>query len=242
MKPYRVHILLVIALIILLSMITQGVFNVQTDELPQGWHHPGDLKDVRALALQGQYVVAGGHDGILKIDIITLEQVSISDEISKLRGVNDLLTTNGETLWIATTNGVYYYDQNRLIHFTEEEGLPDNRVNLLRMDNNTLWVGTWQGLAKWDGEKFISYDLNHKLLSPMVSALHFDREGNMWIGSAVSPKGGLTLISKNQIDTFNVSDGLIHNNINCILRVDEDSMWVGTGFQNKAGLKYLKER
>jgi len=223
-------------------MITQGFLKAQTEELPKGWHHPGEVKDVRTLVVQGEYVIAGGHDGVFKIDQKTLEQVNMKDEISKLRGVNDLLTTNSETLWIATTNGIYLYDQKELTHFTESDGLPDNRVNLLKVDrNNTLWIGTWKGLAKWDGEKFIPYDLNHKLSAPMVSALHFDVENNMWVGSAVSPKGGLTIITKNQVKTFSVSDGLIHNNINCIMRVDEESMWVGTGFSEQGGLEVFKK-
>lgn len=62
--------------------------------------------------------------------------------------------------------------------------LPDNFVNAVAVGNN-VWFGTNNGLTRYDGTKWTTWNKDNSLLpDDEVTALAFDRKGNLWIGTA----------------------------------------------------------
>jgi len=53
--------------------------------------------------------------------------------------------------------GIYSFDGIETIHFSEDEGLPDNSVFCLARDqNNHIWAGTESGLCRINSDKTIT--------------------------------------------------------------------------------------
>ncbi len=89
-------------------------------------------------------------------------------------------------------------------NFTQEDGLPDNKVWAVTQDKNGfIWVGTGNGLAKFDGYQFTSYNLTDtnvlSLPTNHIKSLYVDNSNNLWIGTMGT---GLIHYNKGQFKTF----------------------------------------
>lgn len=98
-------------------------------------------------------------------------------------------------LWIATVNGLFYYNEllGCLRHYTHEEGqpssLPSNAVScILRDSSGDMWFGTRMGLARYRRgvDKFDNYYLEHKRSDSTpfeVTAIVESSDGELWLGT-----------------------------------------------------------
>ncbi|HEY9031262.1 MAG TPA: ATP-binding protein [Kangiella sp.] len=114
-------------------------------------------------------------------------------------------------------------------NFTQEEGLPDNKVWAITQDNNGfIWVGTGNGLAKFDGYKFTSYNLTDtnilSLPTNHIKSLYVDRSNDLWIGTMDT---GLIHYSKGQFKTYKLPSEAPPKDI---LTIDgtNNLIWLGT--------------
>jgi ligand-binding sensor domain-containing protein len=98
------------------------------------------------------------------------------------------------SMWFATNDeGVYRYDGRSFVHYTKQQGLSSNHVNVITHDDEgNLWFGTDRGLCRFDGEAFthvpIPWDGNEDLWGPGMNAnevlsLLCDRRGEIWLGT-----------------------------------------------------------
>ncbi len=64
--------------------------------------------------------------------------------------INRILATEA-AIWAATDNGVWKFDRldERWVHYTTADGLPDNRVLSLYPDGDYIWFGTPAGLTQF---------------------------------------------------------------------------------------------
>lgn len=87
-------------------------------------------------------------------------------------------------LWAGTDFGVLEYNNNQLIHYEDNDGLPSLTVsfNSLAADSkNRLWVGTSRGLAHWQGDtrgrdetqipQIISFRMNGNKINPVLAGM-----------------------------------------------------------------------
>ncbi|MBN1950009.1 MAG: response regulator [Bacteroidales bacterium] len=71
--------------------------------------------------------------------------------------------------------------QNKYVHFTEIEGLPQNITTCLEQDNyGYLWIGTGNGIARYDGEIFSTYP---ELEGFRINYLLYDKQNRLWVAS-----------------------------------------------------------
>ncbi len=140
-------------------------------------------------------------------------------------------------IWFATNGGgVFKLTQNlsipnhsaespnrynySLMHFTENEGLSNNKVYSILEDNRgNLWFGTYGGITKYDGnlvddvvnqsriytmsknehdrirrnpvKSFMHFTVNEGLSDNVVKTLIQDKSGNLWFGT----EGGISRLS-----------------------------------------------
>lgn len=117
--------------------------------------------------------------------------------------------------------------------FTDEDGLPDDRVNaLIQTENGLFWVGTDGGLALFDGYHFTPVHLHDGLSSEIpVDSLALAPNGDLWVGT----EAGLAQIPRIALDHFDRSLVKMYHpgpdlsdEITC-LHIDQHGVvWIGT--------------
>ena len=95
--------------------------------------------------------------------------------------ITDLLLDRHENLWIATPNGLSYFDGSTFRTFTTEDGLPSNHIRCLFEDRRGhLWLGTHGGVVHYDGRLFQTINSPH---IGLVCRILEDRDGTFWFGT-----------------------------------------------------------
>ena len=69
-----------------------------------------------------------------------------------------------------------------------------------------------------------TFSITNGLLSNEIRALHFDKEGTLWIGTG---GGGLSRLKKGRLDNFTSRDGLGDDTVSQILEDDKGRLWLG---------------
>lgn len=98
------------------------------------------------------------------------------------------------SMWFGTNHeGVYRYNGESFVHYSERDGLVSNLVNAITHDRSgNLWFGTDRGLCRFDGESFVNvpipWDGNEDLWGEglnanLVISLLCDRRGLIWLGT-----------------------------------------------------------
>lgn len=148
-----------------------------------------------------------------------------------------------DNLWFGTTNdGVYKFDGSNFVHFTEKEGLSNNKISCIyQVDNGDLWFGTANGISIFNGTKFTHLKIPEYKIStdwlkksyPMVNpnevqSIVQDKNGMFWIGTngagayRYDGKSFTNLLSEIG-DTM--PDGLYHNVIQKITEDNYGNLW-----------------
>jgi ligand-binding sensor domain-containing protein len=192
--------------------------------------------EVRALALDGDTLYAGGRDGLCAVQTGTLRVTQpYPSEKPPLGQVRGLLVEGDHTLWIAHERGVTRMRGSDAVTFTTRDGLPSDRAQcVFRASDGRVWVGTVAGAAVMDGDRFTPVTTKDGMLNDVVNTIAQDAYGGMWFGSYDAPRGGVSVLRDGRWYTFSKRDGLPHPNVTSFLR-DGGSMWAGTGFVDRGG-------
>jgi len=70
-----------------------------------------------------------------------------------------------------------------------------------------------------------TYDVTDGLAGPMVLAMHQDRIGDLWLGTA---NNGVSSFDGQEWTNFDTSDGLTHNEVRAIHQDGDGDLWFGT--------------
>lgn len=117
-------------------------------------------------------------------------------------------------LWVAVSNGLYFYDGYEWEKFGTESGLPTDFVrSVLVSRDGTVWVGTAAGAGRFQQGRFEPLECD--LAGPSVRRIVEDREGAIWFCCDQWPQasfqGGLTRYFEGQTKTWTQADGLPSN-------------------------------
>jgi len=119
---------------------------------------------------------------------------------------------------------------SRLRFFTEDRGLPHNRVNvILQTADQYLWYGTDAGLVRWDGVKTAVFSkwTTPNLENDRIISLHEDSRHILWIGTA---GGGLYSYENGRIQSENDLAFLFKRHVQAIISDKQGYLWVGTDY------------
>ncbi len=117
--------------------------------------------------------------------------------------------------------------------FSATDGFPANRIptSFAEDKNGDLWFGLYDGgLLRYVGGGFQEFKVSDGAPKGFISALKFDRQGRLWVGSSFS---GLTRIDSTsapqlQFVSFTVENGLASNNVRSITEDLFGNIYVGT--------------
>jgi ligand-binding sensor domain-containing protein len=136
-------------------------------------------------------------------------------------------------LWFGTLGGgLSKFDGVDFITYTEEDGLVNNFIRALYLDsNNVLWIGTEGGLNKFDGIEFSTIQLDG-YKDAIIKTIERDENGYLLLGTE---NYGLLAVENDTIINLS-SQYKLDNNIYCLLRDNNNSIWIGT---DKGLYKYM---
>jgi signal transduction histidine kinase/ligand-binding sensor domain-containing protein len=132
------------------------------------------------------------------------------------------LAASGDTVWIGTSAGL---SRHRLGTKTVEriEGLSSDRIITLVADGaDSLLVGTETGLERIAGGRI---ERVAGLPRDQVTAVHRDRDGNVWIGTY---SHGLFRLTGGTLASYGIDDGLLNPTVRSIFEDSEGSIWIGS--------------
>ncbi|ANV85909.1 transcriptional regulator (plasmid) [Picosynechococcus sp. PCC 7003] len=208
-----------------------------------GWEIIRPPQEVSALIIQGDYLWAGGQEGVFQISLTTPHTVEPLQCDRPLQFVRALVVDGKGILWIGHGNGLNYVDAQGCHTYQSDEAFFQDQVNALYVDRaGQLWVGTWEGAAVKEKNNWRFLTPADGLPDQMVNVIHQDAHGGMWFGSAVAPKGGLSHCIKKSCQLFSTANGLAHNNITSLFNDDTGHLWVGMGLFDHGGLARLEQR
>ena len=116
-----------------------------------------------------------------------------------------------------------------VVHWGTDQGLaPGPLICVLQTRDGYLWLGGEEGLMRFDGVKSTEFSTRNtpQLRAKMISALHEDEQGGLWIGTA---GGGLTYRSRNgDWQRYGPEGGLENERVSAIAQDSAGRLWVGT--------------
>jgi signal transduction histidine kinase/CheY-like chemotaxis protein/streptogramin lyase len=87
-------------------------------------------------------------------------------------------------LWIATQNGLFWYDGKSFREFEAMKESPSRDVEALHESSDgTLWVGTRRGLVRREGSHFEKIDLGETVEIVGAGSLASDQENRLYVGT-----------------------------------------------------------
>ena len=156
-------------------------------------------------------------------------------------GIFQIYEDRDQNIWVSTRgrgdpgNGVARLKkgEKKFRAFTESDGLPANKsASSYATDTfGNIWLSFYEGgIARFDGERFEYFDQNLNLPLGVITDLHVDARGRLWIGSALS---GLYRIDDPSAKTPNVialtaADGLTSNNVRTLTEDRFGRIYIGT--------------
>ena len=173
-------------------------------------------------------IYCNSRTGIYKI---TNNRVIKDLQLSKISiGVRSLESINN-TMWIATTENVFSYHNNKISSPFTKPIPPDDRFFLLSKDKNNkpLIVNYKNFLAKIDNQKInFLRDSSSGIYIYHPMALIEDKHDAVWIGTHGK---GLFYIKDKKVKKFTKEDGLLDESIRAIYEDSRGNIWIGTRYE-----------
>jgi len=143
----------------------------------------------------------------------------------------DIYCQSNDDTWYASENsGVLRLNNNEVQFYNKDNALETNQVlNIIQDLEGNIWLTTMEaGAYLYIGNELITYQTKDGLPDNNISSLYYDK-GSLYTGTkeglAQFKTSGEQLELKNQ---FNVNNGLTDNNINAIIKDENQNIWVGT--------------
>jgi ligand-binding sensor domain-containing protein/two-component sensor histidine kinase len=97
--------------------------------------------------------------------------------------VREILEDRSGKLWVATEQGLWRFDHDKLVKFTTNDGLSENAVISLYQDpSGDLWIGTaGGGLNRFRDGTFSSFTTRNGLFHDTICEILEDERGWLWM-------------------------------------------------------------
>lgn len=190
------------------------------------------------LADSNHLIIGTDKNGAYKLDISRNHFSEIDLGFDRLSKAVTSITGYGNTLWIATKNGLFKIEPERKIktHYTTENGLTHNNINQIYLDRNkNIWIATHSNYISYINK---SGAIKHKKIYNGTDLINMtavveDQKNNLWIATFGN---GLFKIARNTITNFTTENGLKSNYCYSIIDDGSNNIWLG----HRMGLSRMK--
>ena len=142
-------------------------------------------------------------------------QITEFQDVKELKALTffDLVCATNDSIWLATSDGLYHYDGYEWIRYGTTNSLPSNFIRTLTLTKSgDLWVGTDQGAGVFSENRFSLIAQKSHLAGPSVRRIVEDPDGILWFCSDKYPDpnvtGGLTYFDGKKWTKYYQDDGL----------------------------------
>lgn len=136
-----------------------------------------------------------------------------------------ILGARNGAMWVGTEDaGLVRIQNGTVTTYTTRDGLTTNGKVLLEDDNGTVLVGGQHGINLWKEGRVLPFPgsgLDQDRITGLVGSL----EKGLWIGTG---SDGLKYWKNGKIRTYTKDNGLTSNNITCLHKARDGSLWIGT--------------
>ncbi|MEO8414264.1 MAG: two-component regulator propeller domain-containing protein [Ginsengibacter sp.] len=219
--------------------------NSQTNELKR-FKPTGDKTSIAYTNIHG--LLADGNDlwiGTFEhgIDVMDIRTGKIKKHFMSGPGEKDLKSnfalcffrTSGGKILIGTSNGLYYYNKEK-IEFEKPAEIPGNMFisSILEDHNNIIWVGTNNQGAYWfdpvthkKGQIKTELNNTNSISNNSVNDIYEDSNNNIWFATE---GGGLCKLNndRKKITVYTTNNGLPGNFVFKVLEDDKKTLWATT--------------
>ena len=139
-----------------------------------------------------------------------------------------------DNLWLSGRQTLSYLRDGHLVKQIPWSELgPSPNAQFLLPEKGGVWIGFWveEGALSYfkDGRLLASYTTADGLSRGVIADLQLDREGALWVSSAISSRdGGLGRVKDGRITTLTTRNGLPCGTINWTMEDDDRSFWLYT--------------
>lgn len=176
---------------------------------------------------RGTLIMGSGSALVIRTrDMLVVEQLPLASQGARVLAL--VADRNGNTYVGTDGGGVFLRDSTGI---TPLPGYPNDTASgvrsLLQLRDGRLLIGLRNGLIVWD--RGTSREIKVGNDEPKaINALAEGRDGSWWIGTVLD---GLYRIDPNgtQVE-YDEENGLLRNNVRCLLVDDQDRLWIGTKF------------
>ncbi len=140
--------------------------------------------------------------------------------------VRSLFVDRDGALWVGTMGGgISQIRGSDVRSYTHADGLVNDviRGGITQAPDGSILIGTEGGLSVLSNGRFSNYSAHNGLPPQPVYAVHADKEGTIWLGTA---GGGLVRVKSGKIEHFDSGDGLADDMAFSILEDNGGQLWM----------------
>ncbi|MCK4664069.1 MAG: T9SS type A sorting domain-containing protein [Bacteroidales bacterium] len=137
-----------------------------------------------------------------------------------------IFEAHNNNIWVGTMDGgINVFDGSNWETYNISNGFIGNHVYTIVSDNQqNIWISTLGGLAKYDGNEF-EYITIDSLPGKYILTLYFDKNNDMWLGTA---KKGAVRFNGEEWTVYDTTNSPIIDRVDAICEDNEGNIWFGT--------------
>jgi signal transduction histidine kinase/ligand-binding sensor domain-containing protein len=180
-------------------------------------------ESLNALVNERPLAIYTSLDGLKSDQMFHIFEDSKGDLWISLRGPSS--AQFGLSRWDRATGKFYT--------FSEADGFASNREPSAFAEDRdgNLWAGFYEGgLVRYAGGRFVEITTADGLPTGVITALHLDRQGRLWLASALSGLSRIddTTAAHPHFVTYSIENGLASNNVRSITEDLYGNIYAGT--------------
>jgi len=202
MKHIKITLSFMMLLTFAVNAFSQGTWTTYTD-----------IKEIREIAIYGDYLWCATADGLVQLDTRTMDKYTASEGLPN-NNVFSLAIDDG-VVWIGTSEGLSRYEENTWKTYTVENGLLYNSVRSIAVNyDGDVWVSTVRkiplagGVCRYNGENWEIYTRDDGLKSDCVYSIACGEDGAIWFGTCL----GVARYDGEDWKTYTAASGRLPHN------------------------------
>ncbi|SHL89024.1 two-component regulator propeller domain-containing protein [Mucilaginibacter sp. OK098] len=163
--------------------------------------------------------IGADHGGIWKYDGTSFKLISGTET----RSINFITVDSDNTMWIATPQGCYYYENNEMTYL---QGLTSFTSAIIPCGKDSILIGSQEGVKLVVNKKIVpGFKLGRLNASAILCIMQY--KDKILIGT--DDRGLFIWDKHNKLQNYAVKDGFKANSIYSLVTDNNGVIWVGTG-------------